>query len=205
MENVLASDEIVKGRPFTHPDHSLEDLKRMRRMAQQLVDNYNNPVMCDFVPGKRPVCQSDPQGKHFRIYYIQPKLLFSWEEITVVGFFGIKRPGADIGPLIRADKKFELEFNEHPGLLSLSTVRLPDGNFGNLVLFTDPESKDNWNYSPLHYELVQEISPPYYKSIRLNNGLLPAGLADPQALRLIRVKYLDFSTRPYWRAARNFE
>jgi hypothetical protein len=122
----------------------------------------------------------------------------------VVGFFGQKRPAADVRPLIKADKLFEYEFNNHSGLLSLSTVRLADGDFGNLVLFTDPEAKDNWNYSDLHYQLVSEISPPYYKSVRLNNAVLPEGLAAPGDLRLTRVKYLDYNTDPPWRAVRSF-
>jgi hypothetical protein len=201
---VLAADEIIEERPFTNPDHSLKDLEMMRHMAQQLVDTYDDPVLCDFVPGKNKICQSDPKGRHFRIYYIQPKLLFSLKALTVVGFFGNKRPNADIRPLIQADKKFEYEFKHHPGLLSLSTVHLLNGDFANLVLFTDPKAKDNWNYSPLHRELVPKISPPYYQSVRLNNAVLPAGLEAPSDLRLIRVKYLDYSTSPPWRVVREF-
>lgn len=199
----LTADKIIPGRPFTDPAHTQEDLATMRQMAQQLVDIYDDPVLFDFVPGQRSVCQSDPTGRHFRIYYIQPELLFRLEGITVVGFFGQKRAGADIKPLIKADKQFEHEFHNHPGLLSLSTVRLPDGDFGNLVLFTDPEAKDHWNYSRLHHELVPKISPPYYKSIRLNNGVLPKGLAEPGSIHLTRVKYLDYNTNPPWRAVRS--
>jgi hypothetical protein len=202
---VLTSEQRIDGRPFSDPEHSQRDTARLRHMAHQLVDTYDDPVVCDFAPGKRAICQSDPQGRHFRIYYIQPQLLFSLKEITVVGFFGQKRPGADVKPLLRADKRFEAEFHHHPGLLSLSTVRLPDGDFGNLVLFTNPEAKDNWNYTPLHRDLVAEISPPYYKTIRLNNGQLPEGLASPDDLVLEKVKYLDFSSNPPWRAVRTMK
>ena len=205
FDNLIGVDERLAERPFTDPEHSQEDLVMMRRMARQLVDTYDDPVLCDFVPGKNVLCQSDPSGRHFRIYYIQPDLLFSLNEITVVGFFGQKRLGADIGPLIKADKLFEHEFKNHPGLLSLSTVRLADGDFGNLVLFTDPEAKDAWNYSDLHYQLVSEISPPYYKSVRLNNAVLPEGLSSPENLQLIGVKYLDYNTDPPWRAVRAFD
>jgi hypothetical protein len=89
-------------------------------------------------------------------------------------------------------------------LLSLSTVRLPDDNFANLVLFTDPESKEHWNYSPVHRDLVAEISPPYYESVRLNNGVLPDGLDAPEKLYLERVKYIDYTSDPPWRAVREF-
>jgi len=202
---VLAAEEEVESRPFTHPAHSREDLERLRGMIHQLIDTYDDPIVCDFAPGKKPICKSDPHGRHFRIYYIQPQLLFQWKPITVVGFFGHKRPNAHIQPLIKADKMFEVVFHQHPGLLSLSTVRLPSGDFGNLVLFTDPESKDAWNTSQPHYDTVSKISPPYYESIRLNNGVLPNGLGSPNDLRLMRVRYLDYSTNPPWRAVRNFE
>jgi hypothetical protein len=52
---------------------------------------------------------------------------------------------------------------------------------------------------------VSEISPPYYKSVRLNNGVLPEGLAAPDDLYLERVKYLDYDTNPPWRAMRVFD
>ena len=198
----LSVTETVPGRPFSDPQYGIEDLAVMRRMAQQLVDIYDDPVVCDFSPGGRPICQSDSLGRHFRIYYIQPGLLFKLHDLTVVGFFGQKRKNADIRPLLEADKKFEESFLAHPGLLSLSTVRLPDGDFGNLVLFTDTEAKDNWNYSPLHYDLVTKVSPPYYRTVRLNNGVLPKGLDAPQELFLQRTRYLDYETNPPWRALR---
>jgi hypothetical protein len=200
----LTPDQRIPDRPFTDPEHSQGDLALMRRMARQLVATYDDPVVCDFGPHKRPICQSDPLGRHFRIYYIHPQLLFTRKQLTVVGFFGHKRPGADIKPLLRADERFEREFHRHAGLLSLSTVRLPGGDFANLVLFTDPDAKEMWNFSPVHRDLVAEISPPYYRYIRLNNGVLPDGLAAPNALRLIRVKYLDYGDNPPWRADRTF-
>jgi len=203
-EIVLSIDDRIEDRPFTNLDNSKEDLATMRHMARQLTDTYSDPIACDFSPGKRPVCQSDPKGRHFRIYYIQTNLLFSLKSLTVVGFFGQKRPGADVRPLLKADRIFEKEFYKHEGLLSLSTVRLPNGDFGNLVLFTSPEAKDQWNFGQPHYDTVSKISPPYYKSIRLNNGFLPDGLASPDALELTRVKYLDYDSNPPWRAIRNF-
>ncbi len=202
---ILSPTERVPGRPFSDPQHGVEDLRVLRRMARQLVDTYDDPAVCDFRPGKRPICQSDTQGRNFRIYYIQAKRLFELQDLTVVGFFGQKRRNADIRPLLAADKKFEEAFDAHPGLLSLSTVRLPDGDFGNLVLFSSMEAKDDWNYSPLHYDLVAKISPPYYRSVRLNNGVLPRGLDAPEELYLQRTRYIDYESDPPWRAVRPLE
>lgn len=199
---ILSAHELVPGRPFSDPHYGQDDLAVMRKMARQLVDTYDDPLVCDFGPGKRPICESDSQGRHFRIYYIHPTLLFAEKNITVVGFFGQKRQNADIRPLLEADKKFEERFNAHSGLLSLSTVRLPDGDFGNLVLFNSTEAKDNWNFSPLHYDLVSKVSPPYYRSVRINNGILPLGLDAPGELYLERTRYIDYESSPPWRAQR---
>lgn len=199
---VLSPVQRVADRGFTDPEHSDGDLARLKAMVRQLVETYDDPVVCDFAPGKRPVCQSDPNGRHFRIYYVQPGLLFDLENLTVVGFFGGKRPEADIRPLLDADRRFESEFHNHRGLLSLSTVRLADGDFANLVLFTDPDAKDRWNNAPIHRDTVARISPPYYRSIRLSNGVLPHGVADADGLVLERVKYIDYRDDPPWRAVR---
>ncbi len=201
--STLSATELVPGRPFSDPGHTLADMRIMRKMARQLVDVYDDPVVCDFQQGKRPVCKSDTRGRYFRIYYIQPGLLFETHNLTVVGFFGQKRQDADVRPLLEADRRFEETFHDHPGLLSLSTVRLAGGDFGNLVLFASPEAKDHWNFNPLHYELVAKISPPYYRSIRLNNALLPRGLDGVDDLVLQRTRYIDYDSEPVWRAVRS--
>lgn len=198
----LGVDERAEGHRFSDVEHTSRDRATMRKMAHQLVETYEDPKVCDFTLRKGPVCQSDPQGRHFRIYYLQPDRLFSTENLAVVGFIGHKRPKADIRPLLKADKLFEVEFHKHPDLLSLSTVRVADGNFGNLVVFADPAAISKWNNSEVHRKLVAEISPPYYLTIRLNNGWLPKGLQDPDGLWIERVKYIDYSSMPYWRAVR---
>jgi hypothetical protein len=199
---VLSSDEDVPGRPFTDAINSDSDRQRLVSMVEQLVDTYDDPVVCNFAPGKRPVCQSDPQGRHFRIYYVQPSRLFTATNLTIVGFFGVKRSDADIRPLLAADKRFESEFHKHRGLLSLSTVRILDGNFANLVVFTDSDSKDHWNSAPIHRDTVAKVSPPYYSSIRLSNAILPGGVAEPNGLVIETVKYIDYGSDPPWRAVR---
>ncbi|MGA9191879.1 MAG: hypothetical protein WBZ24_09110 [Anaerolineales bacterium] len=198
----LGPEERSEGHAFSNVEHTSQDLATMRKMASQLVDTYEDPKVCDFTLRNGPVCQSDPQGRHFRIYYIQADRLFRLQNLAVVGFFGEKRPNAKISPLLKADKLFEAEFHNHPDLLSLSTVRVANGNFANLVVFANPEGISKWNNSAVHRKLVAEISPPYYLTIRLNNGWLPRGLDAPDGLWIERVKYIDYSSTPYWRAVR---
>jgi len=200
----LKTGERAEGHPFSDLEHTDQDRATMRKMAHQLVDTYEDPKVCDFTLRNGPICQSDPQGRHFRIYYIRPDRLFRTGQLAVVGFFGHKRLHADIRPLLKADRLFEAEFTHHPDLLSLSTVRVANGDFGNLVVFARPEAIALWNNSVVHRKLVAEISPPYYLTIRLNNGWLPNGLQDPDGLWIERVKYIDYSSTPMWRAVRTF-
>lgn len=201
----LDANQKVEGHRFSDVEHTRGDLATMRKMAHQLADTYEDPKVCDFTLRNGPVCQSDPQGRHFRIYYIQPDRLFSTHNLAVVGFLGEKRPNADIRPLLKADRLFEEEFRNHPDLLSLSTVRVANGNFGNLVVFSQPAAISKWNNSDVHRKLVAEISPPYYLTIRLNNGWLPQGVEDPDGLWIERVKYIDYSSTPAWRAVRTLQ
>lgn len=197
--------EKIPGKPFTNLNHSVKDLARLRMMVQQLTDTYDKPEVSDFAKRKSAVQQIGPNGNQFKIFYIRPKKLFNHKNISVVGFFGHRRPDADIQPLVSADKRFEKIFLKFDGLLSLSTTQLSSGDFANLVLFTDDESKDKWNYQPTHYETVTEISPPYYYNVRLNNGILPNGVKSPGLLKLTRVRYLDYTVSPHWRAIRKIE
>jgi len=201
----LGAYEKIPGKPFTDLNHSLNDLARLIKMVQQLTDHYHSPALCDFAKRKSAIRQTDPDGQDFKIYYIRPKKLFSNKNITVVGFFGHRRPDADIEPLLRADQKFKEIFLKFEGLLSLSTVQLSSGDFANLVLFSNEEAKDRWNYHPAHHGTVSEISPPYYSSIRLNNGILPNGVESPERLKLTRVRYLDYTVSPHWRAVREID
>ena len=206
IENIqLGPYEKIENKPFTDLSHSAEDLARLKRMAQQLVDFYETSEYRISSKSKVPVHRSGSEGSEFKIYYIQPQQLFRLKNLSVVGFFGHRRKNADIAPLVQADKQFEKVFSNFEGLLSLSTARLPSGDFANLVLFTDNEAKDQWHFNPLHYDTVAKISPPYYKSIRLNNGILPEGVRSPNLLRLTKVRYLDYTVSPHWRAVRKIE
>jgi hypothetical protein len=197
--------EKVKDRPFTDLQHSVEDLTRLISMARQLVDSYDDPELCDYSKSRSAISQSDPQGNDFKIYYIRPKKLFSAKKLSVVGFFGYRRSDADIEPIIRADKKLEKIYLDFEGLLSLSTIQLPSGDFANLVIFTDDEVKDQWNFNPTHFDTVSKISPSYYTSIRINNGILPKGVDSPELLRLTKVRYFDYTVSPHWQAVRKIE
>jgi hypothetical protein len=57
---------------------------------------------------------------------------------------------------------------------------------------------------PLHRDLVAKISPPYYEYVRLNHTILPDGLDEPDSMRLVRTRYLEFNPEQPWFAVRDY-
>jgi hypothetical protein len=125
MKNIqLGPYEKIADKPFTDLNHSLGDLARLIKMTHQLVDSYDDPERCDYAKRRAPVIKTDSHGNEFKIFYIRPKKLFNHKNICVVGFFGLRRPDADIAPLLRADKELTKMYYQIKGLLSLSTTEL---------------------------------------------------------------------------------
>jgi hypothetical protein len=94
------------------------------------------------------------------------------------------------------------EMNAHEGLLSYSSLELTNGDYGNCVVFTDEAAKNKWGFSPTHKEIVEDLSPSYYESVRLYNGTLPKTIMDEHLLQLNLVKYLCYQQNPPWLAIR---
>ena len=94
------------------------------------------------------------------------------------------------------------EIPQHNGLISYSTMLLRDGNYANLVLFTDPSAQIDWSRSEAHAKAVYELSPGYYHSIRIYNGRLPRGIHQSDALDLHKARYFDYDQTPMWRGVR---
>lgn len=198
----LSAQEVVNGRSFTDLHHTILDLQSIRFM-----------VACVFLALEEAPAQSNPNllllihqpnARKWtqRIVITQPARLKSLAPLTVVGFFGIRNNGGDLSLAQRLDRQLIPELSVYEALLAYATVALPSGNFGNLVLFSCPEGKEQWGKSEKHAEAVRLLTPDYYSAVRLYNGLLPEGIANPDALELLLIKYYDYGDRPIWRAVR---
>ncbi len=198
----LGASEIVAGRPFTNPEQSLEDVGKLSYMLEALrVTLQRLPDE----PATRILEAPGQDGRGQRVVISKWAKLRAASELFVVGFFGRKRTGLDGGPMDEMDRALIGEFDAHPGVLSYSSLELADGNWGNLVLLADEQTRDHWRTSPRHAYAAQELSPNYYLTIRLHNGLLPGGLWSGRDIALLRTKYYDFQTRPAWQAVREFQ
>jgi hypothetical protein len=196
----LSPTEIIADKPFTDLSFTRQDSPAIRYMAlcvwltlEHQMDESTEPVLIH-----------QPSAKKWsqRIVITQPRRLKACRPLTVVGFFGIRNHAANLSLAQELDRQLIPELSNYDELLGYVSLCLPTGNFGNLVLFASPRGKEQWGESAKHAEAVRMLTPDFYAAIRLYNGELPNGVADPESLRLILVKYYDYGERPLWRAVR---
>lgn len=198
----LSATDSVPGKPFTDLLYTTQDLQALRFMAAivwQLLDGRPQSGEDEQLLFHHPTERAWTN----RIVIPQPARLRDKGHLTVVGFFGIKTQRADLALAQRLDQQLIPELSNFDELLGYVTVWLPTGDFANMVLFASPEGKDEWGKSEKHAEAVRLLTPDYYTVVRIYNGELPAGITAPDALRMNKIKYYDYTERPMWRAVRD--
>jgi len=149
-----------------------------------------------------PLNINESDGRSHRYFVPGPTKLLQANVVYLVGFFSHKQKGAAWDHFGDLDQRLTKQIPKYQGILSYSTMALPAGDFGNLVLLADEEIKSKWMHGETHNRAVA-LSPDYYQYVRINNGVLPPnGIMDPDSLRIIRVKYYDYMVEPHWKAVR---
>jgi hypothetical protein len=197
--------DIIPDRPFTNPDHNAEDLAHLQYMLAKLRHLLSQPGITPAQPRPYVLYLEESGGRRHRIALARPEELLLSLELAVVGFCGTKWPEADRTPLDAIDVVLLDEFMQHPHLLSYSSLEVEDGNWRNLVLFSHPQGIGHWAISLKHVYAAQELSPGYYRNIRLHNGVLPGGLMSGNELALTRTKYYDYQDQSLWWAVRELQ
>lgn len=198
----LSVEEWNRQRPFTHPRHISEDEKTLRYMAGQVCVLLDYPYLPAEPPHTVLFNRPDHSPWFHRIVLADPGPLRRLRPLTIVGFFGQKQPGADAEIAHEFDRTLVAEIPQYPGLLSYSSMALNNGNYANLVIFTNDAARDRWSTSQAHAQAVQELAPHYYRTVTIVNGCLPEGIYHHHDLTLVRVKYYDYQCRPRWQAVR---
>ncbi len=195
----LGKVEEITERPFTHIDHISNDRDVLVHMAMQLrlvLEKHS-----DSLGMNGSIYIDEPDGRSHRYFVPWPSKLSQTHKIHFVGFFSHKQDGAVSGHFGDLDDRLIEQIPTYQGILSYSTMALPGGDFGNLVLITDEEIKSQWLHGETHNRAVA-LSPAYYQYVRINNGILPDGITDPESLQITRVKYYDYAEDPPWKAVR---
>lgn len=197
---VLEITEEVRGRPFTSPDLYATDQAVLSFM---LADLKALLAATDPVEAYKPI-EWIVHGLKRRTIVCDLLALDSVEvDISVVGFFGERNEERDGTALEEANAEIVLEFRNYPGILSYNSMELNDGNWANLVLHDKPDTREYWRAGRRHAEAAEKLSPLYYRTVRIHNGVLPRGLHGGQEIRIDTTKYWDFSRPEVWRAMRH--
>lgn len=199
----LDPTEHIPDRPFSDPEHSWRDLVTLEYMCRRL---YQIVQTHAGLAARSYIYLHEPDRRQHRLIVTDPTTLLNAQTLAVVGFCGQKRATLDpslVREMEEVDDALIGELTGQPYLLSYSSMQLPDGNWANLVIMRSTEGIEHWRTSPRHAAAVIELSPHYYRSIRLHNALLTSGLASPR-LTLLRTKYYDYRDGQYWMAVRTF-
>ncbi len=209
MSEILALDSsaVLSDRPFTDPAYTARDLCVIHHILHHV-----RGAITRLPPDHAAYIGSDA---HWRFVFNGVARLRQPVDRLLVAFFGIKRPNADVLAVGEADEQLIAELTRHEGVLCYATHCIERGDsageYANLVLFDSEAAKMHWASSQYHARAAQELSPLYYRHIRLHSGLLPGGLLAEHAPLLTHTKYYDFETGSNqqrrggpWRAVREY-
>lgn len=197
----LGPTETAPGRPFTAVENTSRDVSILYEILGDLLG-----ALAEKDAGRRTI---EPfqrlswkiKGLTHRVLITDEGRLRDHERLCVVGFFG-EKTDADPAPLDKANTEVVAEFGSYPGILSYSSMQIPGGQWGNLVLHDDPIDREYWSRSELHADAVRTLAPIHYKCVRIHNAELVGGAAAGSEIVVLRTKYFDYTGETEWRAER---
>jgi hypothetical protein len=199
---LLGPGDAVKRRPFTSPDLLADDYAVLSYILEDLRGVFKSSATGSRIEAHQPIEWSVHGLKRRVIACDLAALRSARREICVVGFFGERHVDRDSTPLEEANADLVLEFRNYPGILSYSSMELVDGNWANLVLHDRPEAREDWRASQRHADAATRLSPLFYRTVRIHNGVLPRGVAGNGRIIIQRTKYWDFRGARVWQAVR---
>lgn len=203
VPRILAPNQSVSRRPFTSTAHYERDLTILGYMLEDV-----RASLGEMAAGKLTVVPFETvewtvHGLRRRNVVCDPLRLHMRDDVHVVGFFGERNLDQDPHVLETANTDVVAEFRNFPGILSYSSMELTGGNWANLVLHDQPEVRAAWRGSQIHAKAVAELSPVFYRTVRIHNGVLPGGVAAGRNLKIERTKYWDYRLPRTWTAVRD--
>ncbi len=199
----LGPKETVSGRPFTAVELIDRDMSVLHGMLDDLVRVLGeaDDGAEEIVPHNRLAWQEE--GLARRLLICDETRLRRHQDACVVGFFGERRTEIDIGPLEEeANSAIVAQFRNFPGILSYSSIELPNGYWANMVLHDDPVDREYWSRGALHAQAARSLGPKHYRTVRIHNARLTASVLGQPSFNVMRIKYWDYSEEVEWAAER---
>jgi hypothetical protein len=178
--------------PQTHADPSEPDAVTLRIMLARL---YAQISKATGTPAQLPstLYLPEPDGRQHRVVVLNEGALRIGGQLPFVGFFGRKRASVDADMLDTLDAELIEELRHNPHMLSYSSLELPDGSWGNLVIMRSPQGAVDWASSARHAHAAYTIAPACYLTIRLHSGVLILNGPPHGELQIRRTKHFDYA------------
>lgn len=216
----LPPGAVLPERPFTHPAHTLADLRALERTWETLRALHRSGALHSSTPGHdgetqetllmREWCDDLGMTRCVVLNTLYP--LEEFADIVMVGFCGQRRPGADPADIHEMDVDLVRELHTEVDILCYFTHQLDSGEYVDLVLFRDEKARAQWAAGRRHRYAVRTLSQLHYRSVRLHEGRIIGGLTGSQhgAIQITSTKYYDYlealpATGESWRAVRHWE
>jgi len=135
----------------------------------------------------------EPDGRQHRVVVLNESTLRIGGQLPFVGFFGRKRASVDADMLDALDAELIEELWRNPYMLSYSSLELPDGSWGNLVIMGSPQGAVDWAGSARHAHAAYTIAPACYLTIRLHSGVITLNGPAHGELQIRRTKHFDYA------------
>ena len=145
---------------------------------------------------QRPIIYNfrERQERTHRIVLYQCQDLLQLSSLAFVGFISRKKDSLEasiLDEIHTIDKTLVVEMADNPGILAYSSLELRTGIWYNLVLMDTHEARNQVLASETHAYSAYQLSPRYYKWIRIHTGFMQHGIAD-NAMNIVRTRHYTF-------------
>jgi hypothetical protein len=191
LQTVQATSSPLTTKEFVSAEPAQEDAIVLHYMLARLQEHFRP---AGGVAARSPILYLlERDGRQHRIVLLNNLPPHTGEKLVFVGFFGRKRASADAGLLDALDAELIQELYNYPHMLSYSSLELPDGSWGNLVLMSSPQGAVHWAGSARHAYAAHQIAPACYTTIRLHSGVVTLNGAAEATLHIQRTKHFDYA------------
>jgi hypothetical protein len=173
-----------------------QDLPVLHELQNYLLKALRPSTTADFYDDYHSLTirTSTPDNRRLRMVILNREDLLNTQPLYWVGFFGQKKPQIDPAlyqEIDRLDRTLLRDLDDYPFILAYGSLELPDRyNYGNLVIFNQPEGIKEWKNTYHHRQAAQGVSPNYYDSVRIHMGKFQAGVSGTFGLEA--TNFYDF-------------
>ncbi len=198
------TDQHMAAHAFAHAPTTAADKRQTKRILQNVYKHIAEFVNMEMRPNS--VSFINRNRRNLRIILYDLDKLLSEKNLFVVIFYAHRRPNlteAFNKKFFETDWKIAMGMMGSGNILCYASQELADGDWFNVVLFTQEDDKHTVTKQSLHHYAAYELAPKRFDWIRLHNAYLPNGIMQHSELAVKKTKYYNFDE--HWFAAREYQ